>query len=281
MKPFRWDFSRAEQLGRLSEGPLPEAYPDFLEDVKAAAARILAFSEDGYIVFIGRSPESIYDYLSGAFSKSPKVEDFVLLNVSNRYEIIQKSGRHRAEAYAAAKVHFSGCAVAPQQILARSKPTILVDLVAHGSTFKNLTKLLLTWADEEGIPQNQLLQKLAYRGLTSKTHTSPNTYRWHQHAEWIESLHIRNIKNISIPYRLWDYLGNFQPKTMPTNPPASWNSEQLLEPPRQEGNILALRQAYHLYQTGAAEGRVFAGLLAKEEAMAESWFRSLTLQLKS
>lgn len=66
--PFRWDPSRRAQLGTLLRGEPAEQYPEFLDDLRECCARVLALADDGRLVFVERSPESIHDYLGGALA---------------------------------------------------------------------------------------------------------------------------------------------------------------------------------------------------------------------
>src|SRR5215470_9830070 len=63
--PFRWNLRVRESLGGLLDGPRAPAYPEFLDDLLPCAVRCLALSHNGDLCFIGRSPESLFDLLSG------------------------------------------------------------------------------------------------------------------------------------------------------------------------------------------------------------------------
>ncbi len=280
MKPFRWDLHKPEQLGSLLQGERSPAYPEFKEDVRSCAAKVLARSQNGYLVFVGRSPESLFDYLSGVLQGSSKEHSFVQLNISNRYEHVTAIGAQRLTRLKAFQDHLEACALSPRQILARRGPTMFVDLVYEGGTFGVLASYLLTWAKQEHISLKEFQPKLHFLGLTWQTHTSPNTIRWQQHADWVSRLDIRTIENISIPGRFWDYLGNWQLKVSKTNRSTDWDQEQILEPPRQETHYKALRRAFDLYSLGQQERRSFTRILAKEAAVEYSWFRSLISELK-
>ena len=67
--PFRWNIARREQLGSLISGVSPPQRLNdmFLESLRATAARILAHANRSDLAFIGRTPENLYDYLSGCF----------------------------------------------------------------------------------------------------------------------------------------------------------------------------------------------------------------------
>src|SRR6185503_17566898 len=63
-KPFRWDLSHRSHLGRLVAGEPAWSYPDFIESLLTCCAKILASGGDSDLIFVGRSPESIFDHLS-------------------------------------------------------------------------------------------------------------------------------------------------------------------------------------------------------------------------
>jgi hypothetical protein len=65
---LRWNIARREQLGRLVTGEPAEGLPSILAEVRRWAARVIAMSGDSRLVFVGRSPETLFDYLTGALS---------------------------------------------------------------------------------------------------------------------------------------------------------------------------------------------------------------------
>ena len=65
VRPFRWDIGRRSQLGSFPHVTPPETYPEFEDDLLACAARVLAFAGDSDLVFVGRSPQPLFDLLSG------------------------------------------------------------------------------------------------------------------------------------------------------------------------------------------------------------------------
>lgn len=280
MKPFRWDLSRTEQLGRLPIGDRSPAYPEFLPDLRSCSSRLLAFSNNGLLAFVGRSPESIFDYLSGILDDTSKAESLVHLNISNRYENLSEIRRATCEPLSALKNHFLECGLAPKAVLSRKQATLFVDLVASGGTFGHIAKFLFSWAEEDGILLRDLKKKTGFLGITWRTKTSPKTWRWQQNAGWVDELQIKNIRNISIPGELWDYLGNRQYKVTKSNPPDSWASDSILEPPRGEANLMALRRAYDLYERGRNDKHEFSALLSDEVAVEQEWFRNLIAELR-
>jgi hypothetical protein len=58
--PFRWTIAKREQLGTLAEA-LTSPAPQFLAELRATAARVLAFADGADLAFVGRTPENFYD----------------------------------------------------------------------------------------------------------------------------------------------------------------------------------------------------------------------------
>ena len=280
MKPFRWDIQKREQLGRLTNGERSSAYKGFINELRNCASRIVSFSDNGLLAFVGRSPESLFDYLSGVFEETSKADDLVLLNISNRSESILEIKNQRHFRYKSLKLHFQECSVSPRDILQRKRKTLFTDLVATGGTFGQIASFIFSWANEEALSLTDLRLKIGFIGITWRTKTSPNTWRWQQKNDWVKEHQIRNIKNVSAPGKFWDYLGNKQMKVSNQNPPKAWGSELILEPPREESNLKALRRAYDLYLLGQQEKRLFSNLLSKENAITEAWFRNLISDLR-
>lgn len=61
----RWRLDRGAEPVFLLEEPLPQTYPQFLEDLRICAARVVALSDVADLVIVGRSPESLHHYLDG------------------------------------------------------------------------------------------------------------------------------------------------------------------------------------------------------------------------
>lgn len=61
MKPFRWKVDMVEQLGRLTSGQRSAAYPGFVADLRNCAAGVVGACGGGRMVFVGQSPDSLFD----------------------------------------------------------------------------------------------------------------------------------------------------------------------------------------------------------------------------
>jgi hypothetical protein len=84
IRPFRWDVTRRSQLGSLPEIDRPKTYPEFEEDLLTCSARILAFAGDSNLLFVGRSPQPLFDLLSGLLIETSRTDRLRLLNVGLR-----------------------------------------------------------------------------------------------------------------------------------------------------------------------------------------------------
>lgn len=280
MKPFRWDVSKVEQLGKLVDAAARERDNVWVPDVVNAAVKIVARSNGGDLVFVGRSPENFFDYLSGVFATTTYANHIQHFNISNRFVPFAQIRHESPEAFAALREHATLVAIDPTSILKSRHGVCLVDLVASGSTFGQLLVFLVDWGKEIGIVAEQLIAKIHFVGITQERHTSPNTFRWQQNAEWVETHRVRNIKNVSIPLRLWDLLGNRDAKVTPSNDPRRWTEETALGPSRTEATLGALQTAYQLYCLGLDERRGFGRKLAGSEASEHAWARTLLSELR-
>jgi hypothetical protein len=280
-QPFRWDITKREQLGRLVHGPQAEPYPGFFEDFQACCSRVVAFCDNADLVFVGRSPESIFDHLSGLLADTSWASRCSLLNISMRFSpaVIR---RYYPGAIYAVRQQFDSLGLSPLQIIARDRPVALVDLIDTGSTLGNITGLLLDWGRELRCDETALKEKLRFIGITARMKTSPKTWRWQQHVEWAKDFRTRRIKSVSVPWILWAFLIEIKPKVAQMNPPWRWGDEALAEPPRDEESLQALRLALQLYGTGCErDTRLdFATRLSAEPAMKHTWFRSLIIELR-
>ncbi|MBA3471329.1 MAG: hypothetical protein H0T53_16960 [Herpetosiphonaceae bacterium] len=280
--PFRWNLAKLEQLGRMverSESP-PEAA--FVTEIQQACVRILGQAGDADLVFIGRSPANLFDYLSGILADTSWATRCTLINVSLRADSIAAIRHAYPTALPAIYAHLTAAGLAPAQICRRSAPIALVDLVDTGTTFGLLLDLWRDWAVREGCDPAALVRRLRLVGITIQQPTSPKTWRWHQHAPWTRQLRPSAIKNVSLPGHLWRELGNSQPKHERWNPPWRWGDALMAEPPRDQTSIDALWLALQLYTLGSSRlhRQEFARRLVHERAMREAWCRTLAQELR-
>lgn len=283
MRPFRWNIHKREQLGRLVEGPPPRQYRGFYGHLRECGARVLYAAADSRLVFIGRSPENLFDYLSGCCAVTAWHGRLDLLNLSLRGRDGVSDAPDPAAARTALYEHLGAYHLTPLEIAVSEYPIAFVDLVDSGSTFAALVRLLTNWAREERTDVAAVRRRVRFVGITWRQRTSPNVPRWHQgHAGWLNTFPRIPVKNVSIPGKLWDHWGNRQTKVEPSHPPHRWADPTSEDPPRFEGNLTALRLTVHLYQLGERkpERHALARALARTPGMRESWCRTLVGQLR-
>lgn len=280
--PFRWDLSRREQLGRLVRPRPKESEPGLLDELRRCSARLLALAGDSELVFVGRSPESIFDYLSGALVPTSWRDRLVLFNLSVRDWTPKDVATLLPRGLVAFREHLRHAGLAPADVAASPRPVALVDLVWAGVTFGHLQQMMLDWAREQKVDPAAVRRRLRFIGITERTKNSPNTWRWYQRVAWASDYPRSALKSVSIPWWLWDYLGNRQAKVAHSNPPMYWGAEWMAEPPRYSENLEALRLAVRLYDRGARrdERQALAAALAAQPEMRHPWLRRLVLELR-
>jgi hypothetical protein len=277
VRPFRWDVRRRNELGTLAYVAPPETYPEFEDDLLECAARVLAFAGNSDLVFIGRSPQPLFDLLSGLLIGTSWSDRLRLLNVS-----LRRVDDPNKEQLRAIYPYFEEVGLEPHSLARRTRTVALVDVVAGGETLGRLFSMLEEWTNGVLAEWRAVARKLRIVGLTYRRDTSPKTWRWQQHAEWVDRLRPYDIKNVAIPWPLWDYLANEGPKTNYSFEPLEWGDEHVVHPVRDEEARLALALAVHLFDLGTNREtrRRFARQLADQPAKTESWFRSLALEIK-
>lgn len=281
MKPFRWNLARSEQLGGLLAGDRSPSYSGYREDLVKVCAKVFASCANCELVFVGRSPENIFDYLSGVFEGTSWRERLHHLNISNRGRAVEEIRQKSPANYQALLGHFRQLGITHDNILHKRDGIVFVDLVYSGGTYEQLARFLVGWASEDAGDVPSLLDKTHFLALTIEGKPSPKAWRWNQHAPWIAELGIRHVRSLSVPYRFWSYLGNDQLKVALSNPHDKWADDSLLLPPRLEGNIKALRRAYDVYQHGTREKIAFADRLASQKsAQRNAWYRDLITELR-
>lgn len=254
-----------------------ETPTSFVDDLVQTAARVLDRSGDSDLVFLVRSPESIFDLMSGLFAETAASSRIALLPLSLRHR-----ASLRAPDVAAFRAYLHGAALDPQQIASRPRPVAFVDLAYGGTTFETLIRLLNEWADGF-VDWRSVVRKLRIVGITIEGKTTPKTWRWWQHSDDVAALlRPSNVKNVSAPLRLWGYLGNTQPKTANSFGADAWREADVALPRRDESARTALAIAVWLYEYGRSRGAraAFVQELADVGALRHRWLRSFAAELK-
>ncbi|HEX6747501.1 MAG TPA: hypothetical protein VF092_09460 [Longimicrobium sp.] len=280
--PFRWNLARRQQLGSLLDGPEAASYAGFVDTLRRCCVRVLALSRDSDLIFVGRSPESLFDYLSGILSDTSYADRCVLVNVSMRYASAAEVSREHPEGMKALRAQLEHLGLSPARIAASERPRTFVDLVYRGSTFGHLAGLLARWAAEAGVDVKAVRRRIGFIGITERTKNSPNTWRWYQKVPWAADFPRSALRSVSIGWGEWTYLGDEQKKVARWYPPMAWGAEELARPPREPWHLEALRLAVRVHETGRdpEERARFAAELAAQPEMRHPWLRTMVSELR-
>jgi hypothetical protein len=281
--PFRWNLTNENSLGSLLKGEKGFVYPTFYDELLNCSVRTLAFAGDSDIYFVGRSPESLFDFLSGILFETDWRERLTLLSFSMRFREEKEIININPSGFDALKTYFTNVGLHPDEIATNERPITFIDLVLTGDTFGRLIGVLKSWSEEEKVDWNSVKRRIKLIGITQRTKTSPKTLRWQQHCDWIKLLKNGSVKNVSVSRSLWDYLGNYQDKVSRSYTPENWGNDSFALPSYQSGQLKGLRLAYEVFNKGKdREMRLlFASQMIKEKEMKESWFRDLILKIKA
>ncbi len=278
--PFRWDLVTPDQLGSLLVGTLaPDLW--FLDDLVTCAGKVLARGGNGDLVFVGRSLDTMYDLLSAALADLTDPPHLCRLPVSFQRPAVGswRAWRRRAltpAEQAQARGMLTALGVTPGGLARRRRPVTFVDVVYRGTTFSDLFTLLRAWIDDEHQPWSTIRRKLRFVGVTSRTKTSPNTYRWQQHAVWTRQLPARAVVNVSLHPAVWSYLGDHQVKLTRTLRPEQWGA--VADGPRRDERTrqaLAEAAAVVAYGRSRTARQALARAMRGEPALAQPWLRTL------
>ncbi|GHG28668.1 MULTISPECIES: hypothetical protein [Amycolatopsis] len=273
IRPFRWDLVRPDHLGSLLDG-LPEPDLWFLDDLIDCAAKVLARSEDGELYFIGRSADSVFDLLGGALPDPGRLH---LLPLSTG-SIDGWFGRLHPAEVAQLRTNLAAHGLSPAALARGSRPIVFTDVVSTGRTLEQLLDILRDWAADERADWPAALRRVRIVGLTRRKHTSPNTHRWQQHADWARDVPIRNV---SVESALFSYLADRQHKLAPSFSRFLWADDGVRDPGRDDSTRRALAEAVAIAEAGCTPvvRERLARTMTREPAIAEPWLRDLVGRL--
>jgi hypothetical protein len=284
IRPFRWNVAKREQLGRLLDGPQAETYDGFDRDLRTLAAKIMARSQDSHLVFVGRSAENAFDYLSGLFHDSSDPPRLTLLQFSDPPHEVDVIARWRPKEVASLFGYFAAERLDPMSIVSSGKQARFVDLVHTGNTFASICQLLRHWGRVQGADWTSVRSRIGFIGITVRKKNSPNTWRWQQQCDWVAEIDRSRVKNISsIPRQQWSWIGDHQEKTTPSFRIERWASSDAQLPTRDDPHLKGLRLAASLFDRGRDrhERARFAAEVAVQPEMKEAWLRARLLRLRS
>ncbi len=291
-KPFRWDIKKREQLGSLLDGPLEHedryygGIKHYLDVLPKSCARILSMSDNSDLIFIGRSLEKAFDYLSGILSDTSWETGCVLLNVSLTDSYNEVKGKYPG-AIEGFSEQLNSLGLNPGNLQYRERGIAFVDVIMSGDTFGNLHDFLMKLSDIEHIDINSIKRKVRFIAGTMEKYTSPNTHRWYQDKKnmpWICEYKPRQLRSFTIEEGLWDHLiwPDYEQRVSQCNPPWRWTDASIEYAHHDKKCLESLRLCYHLYIAGTSpeQKRLFLRLLQKEKSVRYPWFRGLISELK-
>lgn len=281
--PFRWNITNQTQLGTLVRGHKAYVYDEFYEHMLRCCSRVLSLADDSDLVFVGRSPESIFDHLSGLLLHTSWFDRLELLQFSMRFRDESEIRQQNPPAINAMRSYLQTLGLHPEGLATRVRPAAFIDLVLSGDTFGRLVTFLHTWSEEIHFDWNAVKRRIRLVGITARTKTSPNTWRWQQHVSWKSLLARGAIKNVSIPPELWNYLGDVQEKVTRSFTPEHWVNPNASSPNHGDAQLRALRLAFEIFESGKTKERrrALASLMVAEPAMKEAWYRSLVQEIRA
>jgi hypothetical protein len=282
--------TRRERLGRLIDGPVANSYPEFIDDLRSCCARILnatgrlsGRAGEADLLFVGRSPESLFDYLRGLCRGTDWFNRLKLFHFSMQGIDERLLRRQYPAGLLSLRGYLAALGLDPASLLARSRPAVLIDLVCSGGTFANLVRLLRRNCVERGASWHAARRNVSLIGITWHTEKCARCDRWHLHGPSLNCLQHGTVRSVLVPERLWDYLGNKQPKVAESYPPEQWGREAVGRPVRSPDHAPALRLALRLFDTGGSkdERRRFIAELAATGALRQAGLRSLASEMRA
>ena len=273
--PFRWNLAKRSELGRLIEDLTAEDGEWLVEHLCPVAARVIAFAGDSDLYFVGRSPESLFDYLSGLLFDTSWAGRLHLLHFSMRRFSVTDGKINQLHSYL---THLN---LEPGVLARRLRPVAFIDVVDSGGTFRGLISILHRWAAQTSGDWEAIRRKIRLVGLTWREKSSPKTWRWQQHARWITLLQRGAVKNIAVDRHLLTYLAAVQTKVTQSYPPSRWGDPSITTPQYDAATLQALRLAVALFDAGREprQRARFAQALARQPAMQHVWFRDFVGEL--
>lgn len=242
--PFRWNVACPEGLGSLLHGPPANAYAEFSDDLRECCARVIAESNGHDLVFVGRSPESLFDYLNGALGDCPSGNLVRMMHFSMRGCSYRELAKDQPEAIARMRTYLAHLGLEPRRMLA-APPVAIVDLVCTGGTVSRLLEILWRWAEEAGCSHKSIRDKLRVIAITERVYRTRPGDGW-KSSGWVAWLGLERVREVAAIERLWRYLGDNQPKVTDSYRFEGWG--RLRAHSREEERLQALRFAARLTQ---------------------------------
>ena len=194
--PFRWDVTRRERLGALADGPAAESYDGFVDHLRdccarvtEAAAQLAGPAGEADAFFVGRSPESLFDYLRGICWGTPWFDRLRMLRLL--------AARHaRAAGTPRIPGGAGGAARLPRR--ARTRPRVPPEpqpagrlrgpRVRRGDVRQPRPPAAPVVLQRAGVCWYAARRNVRLVGITEREDKPPGGYRWHLHGPALDCL---------------------------------------------------------------------------------------------
>jgi hypothetical protein len=292
--PFRWDVTAAAQLGTLVQGDRAGTCDGFTRGLLTCCARMVASARNADLVFVGRSPESLHDLLSGLLRDTSWRTRLTLLQFSVGYTERSAACRKSPESLAAFRAYLDALGLSPAKLIVRERPVSLVDLVSSGRTLHQLLLLIRDWAQKDKADWPAVQRKIRVVAIVRPPEPSliptwkrrPKPWLWREHALWVGQLLGRGatLRQVSADRALWSFLADYQEKTIRSYVPERWGDPACTVPrSADERHLRALRLARGLFEQGRERtGReAFAAHLSQQREMRSEWLRRLVQEVRA
>lgn len=280
--PFRWNISKKSEIGNLVSDIKITLEPEFIEHLIDCSAKIISFTDNSELFFVGRSLENVFDFLSGAFENTSWKNKINIIQFSTRFSSLKDINKEFPEAIDKLYPYFEKLNLSPEQIDIKDRKICFTDVVSRGGTFETLIKILNNWSNSINYDWNAVKRKIRITGVTIKKQTSPKTWRWQQQANWLNLIEKSKIKNVSAECFFWSHIANYQDKVTKSFSPDKWGNEDVKYPSRSEDNLKGLKFAlmmYELWNNDEIRDK-FITKLIKRPAIKESWYKNLIKELE-
>lgn len=143
-----------------------------VDNVIQISAWILNYCRDGELFFFGRSPENIYDFLSGVFKDFSWKDRLHLVLLSTRYTKYEETLYDviTDEQKTSVKKYLTSVGLHPKDIIQRKRRTCLVDFIHSGYSINNFVTIMERWCQEEKLSVKDMLFKFEFIMIEKEEH---------------------------------------------------------------------------------------------------------------
>lgn len=277
--PFRWNMASPGLLKRLGQRPPAPLQREMQDALIELTGRVLREAGDAELVFVGRSPESLFDLASGALAETEWRDRPRLLQLSLRNDRPPSAGEEGAvspEQADALRADFAAHGLLPEQILARRRPVAFIDIVDTGRSFGDLVEWLRYWSGESTV-WDDLRTRLRFVAIV----TDGQAPEWEpSHSSWPAEHALSDaVRRIFIASATWYFLGVRQAKTTYSHRSRWWTRRwHRDEPPDDPGALAAAGAAWSIYRIGCRSRGALAKVLERPPRP-EPWRAALIREL--